>query len=188
MKKLFVFAAMAALALTSCDKGPAGENNGPVEGDYTKLVFNELCGAGEDVDKFVELYNNGDVELSLEGVTIEKDGGDLSWTGKATDKIAAKSVFLIQGTKNSTPNGLSTGFSARKTVLMELADPAGNIIDTFQRGEADPTAAEPWGASLDENPGSWSRVPDGTGKFLQTTATPGAVNATEGTEDATLVQ
>ncbi|MBO7300978.1 MAG: lamin tail domain-containing protein [Tidjanibacter sp.] len=189
MKKLFVFAAMAAMALVSCDNGQQGE--GPVgggEADYTKLVFNELCGAGEDSEKFIELYNNGDVELCLEGVMIEKDGGDLSWEGKAGDVIAAKSVYLILGAKGTTANGLSTGFSPKKTVLMQLSAPDGTLIDTFQRGDEDPAAAEPWGAKLDENPGSWSRVPDGTGKFLQTDATPGAVNATEGTEDATVRQ
>lgn len=187
MKKLFVFAAMAAFALVSCDKPAEDDKPATPTVDYTKLVLNELSGYGEDNEKFVELYNNGDVELSLEGVVIEKDGGDLSWEGKAGDKIAAKSVYLILGAKKTTANGLQTGFSAKKDVLMELLDPAGNLIDKFQRGDV--PADGLWGeAKLDENQGSWSRVPDGTGRFLQTTATPGEVNATEGTEDATVKQ
>lgn len=187
MKKLMLMVATAALVFTSCDNEQ--NNDGPKGNDYTgKLVFNELCGAGEDTDKFVELYNLSNEQLSLEGVMIEKDGGDLSWEGKAGDVVAAKSVYLIQGAKKTTPNGLQTGFSAKKNVLMELSGPDGKIIDTFQRGN-EPAEGEVWGdQGLDANAGSWSRVPDGTGAWKATTATPGAVNATEGTEDPTVKQ
>ncbi len=186
MKKFILMAAAAALVFTSCD-GP--QNDGPTggAGDYSKLKFNEFYGAGEDNEKYVELYNTGDVELSLEGVMIEKDGGDLSWEGKAGDKIAAKSVYLILGAKKTTPNGLQTGFSAKKNVLMELSDPTGKIIDTFQRGD-EPAADAVWGdVTLPTNSGSWSRIPDGTGAWKMTaTMTPGEKNATEGTDDPDL--
>ena len=187
MKKVMLMVATAALVFTSCDNKQG--NGGLTGSDYTgKLVFNELCGAGADDEKFVELYNLTDEELSLEGVMIEKDGGDLSWEGKAGDVVAAKSVYLILGAKKSTPNGLQTGFSAKKNVLMELSGPDGKIIDTFQRGDEPAEGAE-WGLqTLSENKGSWSRVPDGTGAWKATTATPGAVNATEGTEDTTVKQ
>lgn len=186
MKKFILMAAAAALVFTSCD-GP--QNDGPTggTGDYSKLKFNEFYGAGADNEKYVELYNNGDVELSLEGVMIEKDGGDLSWEGKVGDKIAAKSVYLILGAKKTTPGGLQTGFSAKKNVLMELSDPTGKIIDTFQRGD-EPTGEAKWGdVTLTTNNGSWSRIPDGTGAWKMTaTMTPGAVNATEGVDDPDL--
>lgn len=187
MKKLILMAAAAALVFTSCDD--PNKNDGPAggAGDYSKLKFNEFYGAGEDNEKYVELYNIGDVELSLEGVMIEKDGGDLSWEGKAGDKIAAKSVYLILGAKKTTPNGLQTGFSAKKNVLMELSDPTGKIIDTFQRGD-EPAADAVWGdVTLPTNSGSWSRIPDGTGAWKMTaTMTPGEKNATEGTDDPDL--
>ena len=78
MKKLLTIAAIAALALVSCQKNgpdtddPDGGDNVTVEG----LVFNEIDGQ----NKVIEFYNNSDKEISLEGVTIvkydsSKDGG-----------------------------------------------------------------------------------------------------------------
>ena len=46
-----------------------------------------------------------------------------------------------------------------------------------------------WGASLSNNKGSWSRIPDGTGKWMQTEKfTPGEANSTAGTEDPDVKQ
>lgn len=153
--------------------------------DYTKLKLNE-CYAAADTDegKFFELYNMSDNPIRLKGVTIKKDGED-SWTGTADDIIPAKGFFAIVGAKGTTEHGFSTGFSNKKNVLIELFDPNGKSIDKFQRGEE----GAGWGsASLAKVTGSWSRVPDGSGKWLITDPTVGEKNATTGTEDATVVQ
>jgi hypothetical protein len=70
---------------------------------------------------------------------------------------------------------------------MELSDPTGKIIDTFQRGD-EPAADAVWGdVTLPLNEGSWSRIPDGTGAWkITATMTPGEKNATEGTADPDL--
>ena len=149
--------------------------------DWSKLKFNEVCGAGADEEKFFELYNAGDFDIKLTGVTISKDE-ETCWTGIDGEVVPAKGFFAIIGGKGTTPRGFSSGFSAKKSVLVELFDNKGNKIDQFQRGEKGSDGK--WGASLTDNKGSWSRIPDGTGKWKTTaTATPGAANSTDGTDD-----
>lgn len=189
MKKIF-FAALALAAFSGCVKDELDPNalipekEPEVVYDYSKLVLNELCGVGEDNEKFIEIYNCGSEEVDLAGVTINKDE-ELTWTGKAGQKVAAGGVYAIVGAKGTTADGFSSGFSAKKTVIVELYAPDGTKLDTFQRGEKGPG----WGEGLDAVDGSWSRIPDGTGKFMLTpTATPGAANNGEGaTEAADLV-
>ena len=154
--------------------------------DWSKLKLNEVYGAGADAEKFFELYNGSDYPIKLTGVTINKDE-ELTWTGIDGEVVPAKGFFAIVGAKdkNNANRGFSSGFSAKKTVLIELFDTKGNLIDRFQRGEK----GEQWGTTLTENKGSWSRIPDGTGKWMVTeTITLREKNATTGTEDPDVVQ
>lgn len=154
--------------------------------DWSKLKLNEVYGAGADEEKFFELYNGSDFDIKLTGVTINKDE-ELTWTGIDGEVVPAKGFFAIIGGKGTTERGFSSGFSAKKSVLIELFDNAGNRIDYFQRGEKGDDGA--WGASLSNNKGSWSRIPDGTGKWMITmTFTPNEKNSTEGTEDPDVKQ
>ena len=189
MKKIFLaLAAIATMTAVSCVKDeqyPGATEPEPepeVVYDYSGLVLNELCGNGEDNEKFIELFNNGKDDVDLAGVKINKDE-ELAWTGKKGQVIKAGEVFAIIGAKGTTEDGFSSGFSAKKTVLVELFAPDGTKLDKFQRGEK----GEGWGAGLDPVTGSWSRIPDGTGKFLLADATPGAINSTTGEDDPTLV-
>lgn len=191
MKKV-LFAALALAAFTGCVKDELDPNalipekEPEVVYDYSKLVLNELYGAGEDNEKFFELYNTGSQEIDLAGVTINKDE-ELAWTGQKGQKVPAGGFYAIVGAKGTTPDGFSSGFSAKKSVLVELYAPDGKKLDTFQRGEKGDGA---WGdQGLDSNKGSWSRIPDGTGRFVMTpTFTPGAANNGEGAaEDPALV-
>ena len=153
--------------------------------DYTKLVLNELYGAADtDEGKYIELYNKGDDPIKLKDVIIRKDEGD-AWTGLADEVVMPHSYFTIVGAKGTTPRGISTGFSAKKSVLIELVAPNGTVIDKFQRGEK----ADGWGnQSLTNNKKTWSRCPDGTGKFMIAEGTLGAKNPDTGEEDPTVVQ
>ena len=158
------------------------------------VAFNEFYGAGDDNQKYIELYNLTDKEVSLEGYKIYKDeeyvdetnADAAAWVGTADLKIPAKGVYLILGAKGTTETGFKTGFSSKKSVRMELFDPAGELIDAFQRGQKE----DAWGGqSLDNWKGSWSRIPDGTGEFKMTeTMTGGELNATEGVEDPAIVK
>ncbi|MBQ9192531.1 MAG: hypothetical protein IJ156_02275 [Bacteroidales bacterium] len=149
--------------------------------DWTKLKLNEVYGAGADEEKFFELVNLSDFPIKLNGVTINKDEA-LTWTGIDGEVVPAHGFFAIIGAKGLTERGFSSGFSAKKSVIVELFDPSGKKLDTFQRGDKDETGA--WGASITNYKGSWSRVPDGTGKWMRTdTFTPGEANSTDATED-----
>ena len=154
--------------------------------DFTKLVLNELYAAADaDEGKFIELYNNGDDPIKLKDVVIKKDEEE-SWRGLAEDVIMGHSYYTIVGAKGTTPHGLSSGFSNKKSVLIEIYDPNNNLIDKFQRGEKE----DAWGnQSLAKVTGSWSRCPNGTGKFMITDQTTlGAKNPDTGVEDPTVVQ
>ena len=192
MKKIFIalaaFATMAAVSCVKDEQNPEAlvpEKEPEIVYDYSTLVLNELSGAGEDNEKYWELYNTGSQEIDLAGVTINKDE-ELAWTGIKGQKIPAKGFFAIVGAKGTTPDGFSSGFSAKKSVIVELFAPDGKKLDTFQRGEK----GSAWGdQGLDNNKGSWSRIPDGTGAFMITpNGTPGAANNGEGaTADPALV-
>ena len=139
-------------------------------------MFNELNGNGEDNEKYWELYNLTNAEISLEGYTICKDEKtDAAWTGDAEDKIPAKGYFTIVGAKGLTPDGFSSGFSAGKSVIVELFDKSGKKLDTFKRGEA---GADGWGeTNLDKKSEySFSRCPDGTGAWAYAVPTLGLTN------------
>lgn len=154
--------------------------------DWSKLKLNEVYGAGADEEKFFELYNGSDYPIKLTGVTINKDE-ELTWTGIDGEVVPAHGFFAIIGGKGTTERGFKSGFSAKKSVLIELFDTKGNKIDQFQRGEKGDDGK--WGASLDNNKGSWSRIPDGTGKWMKTAAfTPGEANSTDGEEDPDVKQ
>lgn len=156
----------------SVDYDLVGNGDAPKPEPEPTIVLNELYGAGEDNEKFFELYNPGSKEVSLKGYTISKDEENC-WTGADDLKIAPKGYYVILGAKGTTPDGFSSGFSAKKTVIVELFDAEGNKIDVFQRGDK----GSGWGETIDSNKGSWSRIPDGTGKFMITpTVTQGAAN------------
>ena len=149
--------------------------------DWSKVKLNEVYGAGADEEKFFELWNGSDYPVKLTGVTISKDESTC-WTGIDGEVIPAHGFFAIVGAKGTTARGFSSGFSAKKSVIVELFDSKGNKIDTFQRGDKDD--AGNWGVSITNYAGSWSRVPDGTGKWMRTdTFTPGAANSTTAVDD-----
>lgn len=149
--------------------------------DWSKLKLNEVYGAGADNEKFFELYNGSDYPIKLTGVTISKDEANC-WTGIDGEVVPAKGYFAIIGGKGTTPRGFSSGFSSKKSVIVELFDIKGNRIDYFQRGEKGSDGQ--WGASLPNVTDSWQRIPDGTGSWKIAAPTANAKNASTGTEDS----
>lgn len=194
MKKFFVFAATAALAFVACDKtGPQVEGSDP-EGDKAKVegvVLNEVDGQ----NKFIELYNTTDKEVSLEGVYVvkydsSKDGGkSTTWTGAAGMKIAAKGYVVLESSDLADPaekgdpnykyesdnHVFKGGLSPKKNVKLELYSATGELLDEFVRG----TEGAGWNQvkGYPENETcSFSRVPDGTGEFVYALPTKKAAN------------
>ena len=155
MKKFIVFAAAAAVALSACTKNDpqvdGSGNNGGNETKVTGIVLNELSGA----DKFIELYNTTDKELSLEGVYIvkydsSKDGGkSTTWTGAKGMTIAAKGFVVLESSDLADPaedgdpnyayessnHVFNGGLSGKKNVFIELYSAADEKLSEFKRGE-----------------------------------------------------
>lgn len=196
MKKFFVLAAAAAMALVACNKDNptvdgSGNTPGGNETKVTGIVLNELSGA----DKFIELYNTTDKELSLEGVYLvkydsSKDGGkSTTWTGAAGMKIAAKGYVVLESSDLSDPaedgdpayvyesanHVFKGGLSGKKNVFIELYSAADEKLSEFKRGEEGAGWNQVSGFNNDKKH-SFSRVPDGTGEFVYADPTKGAAN------------
>ena len=196
MKKFFVLAAAAAMALVACNKDNptvdgSGTGNGGNETKVTGIVLNELSGA----DKFIELYNTTDKELSLEGVYLvkydsSKDGGkSTTWTGAAGMKIAAKGYVVLESSDLSDPaedgdpnyayesanHVFKGGLSGKKNLKIELVDAQENVLDAFARGEEGAGWNQVSGFNNDKKH-TFSRVPDGTGEWAYADPTKGAAN------------
>ena len=192
MKKLFVFAAMAALALTSC-----GDDNFGVEGgdDYNVgvkgIVLNELSGA----DKYIELYNTTDAEVSLREVYLvkydsSKDGGQsTTWTGAKDMVSPAKGYVVLESSdladeaEGGDPNYayesanhvFKGGLSGKKNVFIELYNAKDELLSEFKRGDEGAGWNQVGGFNNDKKH-SFSRVPDGIGEWAYADPTPKAAN------------
>ena len=183
MKKYFFFALAAAFAFVACNNDDeVTKDKDKTVYDYTKLVFNEAnATAATDAEKFVEFYNAGDVDLSMEGVVIKRtdETGETSevWTGLAGEVCPKKGFFVIQGTKNSLERSLSSGLSAKKGVKLEAFDKDGKSFATVQHG----TPADNFATTNQK--GVWARIPDGGAWKNVTNATPGAANDSTGAQD-----
>ena len=199
MKKFFVLAAAAAFALVACDKNDpqvdgSGTGNGGNETKVSGIVLNELSGA----DKFIELYNTTDKEISLEGVYVvkydsSKDGGkSTTWTGAAGMKIAAKGYVVLESSDLADPaedgdpnyayesanHVFKGGLSGKKNVFIELYNANDEKLSEFKRGEEGAGWNQVSGFNNDKKH-TFSRVPDGTGEFVYADPTKGKANGTK---------
>ena len=150
----------------------------PDEPDYTNLVLNELNGD----TKFIEIYNKGNVDLSLEGMYIMKDDyvAGATWTADAS-VVAPAGGYVLLYSEDVTldhpevPEALifHSGLSAKKTVRITLFMPDGTVRDEYTRGTE-------WGLTISNvAPQSFARTPDG-GDWKLADPTPGEANPTEG--------
>ena len=196
MKKFFVLAAAAAFALVACDKNDpqvdgSGTGNGGNETKVSGIVLNELSGA----DKFIELYNTTDQEVSLEGVYLvkydsSKDGGkSTTWTGAKGMTIAAKGYVVLESSdladeaEGGDPNYayesanhvFKGGLSGKKNVFIELYNKDDEKLSEFKRGEEGAGWNQVSGFNNDKKH-TFSRVPNGTGEWAYADPTKGAEN------------
>lgn len=166
---------VALLGLEGGDVPPT-----PPTPDYTNLVLNELNGD----TKFIEIYNKGNVDLSLEGMYIMKDDyvAGATWTADAS-VVAPAGGYVLLYSEDVTldhpevPETLifHSGLSAKKTVRITLFMPDGTVRDEYTRG----TTGE-WGQTISNvAPQSYARTPDG-GDWKLADPTPGEANPAEG--------
>jgi len=175
MKKIVLALAAMAFVFSSCVKNdPYVEPKG--SSLYGKLFLNEVNGTGGvdqlDANKYVELYNSTDADISLNNFVMEY-GGKETWRGRAEDVVPAKGYKLIQGTKTTYP-GMSQGLSCRNAnVNLSLLDADGNVVDYYEKLE------DLNGQPLEQM--DHMRIPDGgTWYFVDISAqSPGAANLTD---------
>jgi len=187
MKKIFLAFAAMSVVFTSCVKNDPYDGPGPITvdptTDYTKLILNEISGT----NKFVEIYNSGEVDIPLAGVKLQRNDGATSggseWTGTATDIIPAGAyrIFLFN---NYTPADLSSneayvgwtvgsGISGGQVLKVAIVDPSGKPVSTFIRGDVPLPAWQD--TNVTQNSAcSYSYMDDGTWAFA--TPTPGVAN------------
>ena len=193
MKKYFAIAAMAALALVSCNKN-GFETDDKTDGgkdSVSGIVLNEL----DATKKFIEIYNTIDKEVSLEGVCLvkydsTKEGGkSTTWTGAAGMKLAAKAWIYLESSDladeaeggdpayayQSENHVFKGGLSGKKNVKIELRDASGKVHDSFVRGEEGSGWNQVSGYENDKKH-SFSRCPDGTGEWAYADPSRGAAN------------
>ena len=171
------------VALLGLEGGVTPEPPTPDEPDYTNLVLNELNGDA----KFIEFYNMGDLDLSLEGMYITKDGveDDIKWTGDATHIVPAHGYVVLYSIDTQADHPelaenmfFNSGLSAKKAVRIALYMADGTVRDVFERESS--AAPGEWGASMSNvAPQSYARTPDG-GDWKLADPTPGAANPAEG--------
>ena len=160
--------------------GDTPEPPTPEEPDYSNIVLNELNGDA----KFIEIYNKGNLDLSLEGMYIMKDDyvAGATWTADATIIAPAHGYVLlysedVQIDMPEYPENLifHSGLSAKKTIRMTLFMPDGTVRDEFTRG----TTGE-WGQTISNiAPQSYARTPAG-GDWKLADPTPGEANPATG--------
>lgn len=200
MKKYFAITAMAALALVSCNKNGFQTDDKNQDGSgntVTGIVLNEL----DANNKFIEIYNTTDKEVSLEGVCLvkydsTKEGGkSTTWTGAAGMKLAAKAWIYLESSDladeaeggdpayayQSENHVFKGGLSGKKNVKIELCDASGKVLDSFVRGEEGSGWNQVSGYENDKKH-SFSRCPDGTGEWAYADSTRGAANGEKAAE------
>lgn len=168
------------VALLGLEGGDTPEPPTPEEPDYTNLVLNELNGD----TKFIEFYNKGNLDLSMEGMYITKDGNeeDIKWTGDATHVVPAHGYLVLYSIDTQIDHPelgdnmfFNSGLSAKKTVRIALYMADGTERDVFTRG----TTGE-WGQTISNvAPQSYARTPDG-GDWKLADPTPGEANPATG--------
>lgn len=166
-----------------------GEGEGGGETPVLTLCINEVNGT--DGYKGIEIYNPTDAAVSLVGWIVKKNNEvtddeaqtQLYWEGvDGVGSIAAKGFYVIHANKKDsslpekTEGCVATGgLSASKAVKLELINPEGKTVDTFNRGWDD-TAENPEVALKEYTAGSFARATDGGDVWKVLAPTFGATN------------
>lgn len=125
------------------------------------VVINEIRSSGED---FLELYNNGDVEIDLTYWKIRDGGDNEPFVFAEGTVIAAGGHLLIEGDWPGAPT-MALAFGLGSSDSAQLYTPYDVLVDSHS-----------WSSHVN----TASRCPDGSGAFVSTTeATKGAANACE---------
>ncbi len=130
------------------------------------LADNETVIADQDgeYDDWIELYNNTDDEISLEGYFLSDDGTDLTQWSFPDTSIPSNGFLMIWADNDEEQSGLHANFkiSASGEILYLLN------ADTMMVNEVS------FSEQVDDS--SWGRYPDGLGSFGRMTPTFNSTN------------
>ena len=119
------------------------------------LADNETIIADQDgeYDDWIELYNNKDAEISLEGYFLSDDGSDLTQWSFPDTSIPSNGFLMIWADNDEEQVGLHTNFkisASGETLYLLNADTL--VVNEVNFSE-----------QVDDS--SWGRYPDGVGSF-----------------------
>lgn len=146
----------------------------------SSLTINELNGN----TKFIELYNNGKDELDISGIKLRKDDSKIIYEAPQGSKIQGQGFLVLHGNAVDFSEGFTSGLSADKSTMIQLLDPSGKELDIFINLSENPD--DTWNSvgkySCKPGQGSFSRFPDGIGKWYVGESTEGFANVKGNTE------
>ncbi len=159
------------------NENPGGENPGDdTPANFTAIRLNELDG---NKPKFIELYNTASQPVDISGMKLRKNDEEMVYEAPSGTSIPAGGFLMLLSDQTDPSLGFNAGFSAKKSVKIELLGPDGSIVDVF----ANPSIAK--GMVWDEGDPkyngdatvqSYGRKPDGTGEWYILKRTQGTSN------------
>ncbi|WP_019415544.1 phospholipase D-like domain-containing protein [Paenisporosarcina sp. TG20] len=184
MKKIVKILASISLmlAVITPTVSPATSVQAAINGE---VVINEIAWMGTSVsynDEWIELYNNTNTSISLEGWILKATDGspNISLSGN----ISAKGYFILERTDDSTvsevsANQIYTGAMGNSGETFELIDSSGVVIDevnAWYSGDNDTKATkeriDPLATGSDA--ANWSTS---TEIYLEGIGSPGKINS-----------
>jgi hypothetical protein len=130
----------------------------PMDNDgMPDIVINEFLASGEYFDDFIELYNNSDVDILVNGWVIEVENNDTTYESDLEGEIKSKDWLLVECLDENI---------LQADGVITLYDNDGNEIDKISYTNAD---------IADK---SFARIPDGTLNWVDPVPTPGKTNVT----------
>ncbi len=127
-----------------------------------RVRINEVESDGTD-GEWVELRNIGEAAIDLSGYFLTDDKGLERLTEKKTTPLPA-STLLNPGELLVLENGINFDFGLGKADTATLYDKNQNVVDSY--------------AYTTQAVGSYSRLPDGTGDFIDQASTKDKLNST----------
>ena len=193
---------LAAISLTGCktdeepqweievetpvDKPGESDSNDDLKddiADFRAIRLNELDG---NKPKFIELYNTSSQAVDISGMKLRKNGDEMVYEAPVGTTIAAGGYLALLSDQTDYAIGFSAGFSAKKSVQIELLGPDGSVVDIFTNpskasgnvwDETDPMY------NGDATGEAYGRKPDGSGEWYMIKSTMGASNNNAATSE-----
>lgn len=160
----FWFLVTVSLLLVSCEKQNTVESSVVVN---ELLAVNKTVAADQDgeFDDWIEMYNNGSVNLDLTGYYLSDSKSRLTkWKFPSGSVINSGSFLIIWADEDTIQNGLHASFKlSSEGESLYFVTPDKLIIDKVSYPEQSFQI-------------SYSRIPDGTGDFIWNTPSFNASN------------